>query len=307
MRATNLFERVFMPPPMLADKAAWRTSKGGKRYQLDTETGEILKGNIGQNGGKSFDDYRKACGGDHYKAAQAYYVSEMMPNPAKTMIEGQAAEVAFGGGRDKKKMWQDMQRDPVKAEALQHVKEVIESGKYLGASPSNKQDDRFTRYHYFQKEIPMKDAEGNSRKLIVDVGERGNGQLEYRAHSFIHNKEPHYSTKVQNLRGAGMQAEDKKKSGCPSHGFSRPNTKSNRLFTDANIPQSGQAVNLPAEESALLQSEITAGVIRDIRAMLRRQQQAELAQDSNPALPEPYPVRPEQLQGPFRFLTRIKI
>ena len=35
------------------DAPEWRTSKKGKRFQIDTETGEIIKGNVGQSGFRS--------------------------------------------------------------------------------------------------------------------------------------------------------------------------------------------------------------------------------------------------------------
>lgn len=34
--------------PKAADAKIWRTAENGKKYQLDDETGEILKGNVGQ-------------------------------------------------------------------------------------------------------------------------------------------------------------------------------------------------------------------------------------------------------------------
>ena len=35
------------------DAPEWRTSKKGKHFQIDTETGEIIKGNVGQSGFRS--------------------------------------------------------------------------------------------------------------------------------------------------------------------------------------------------------------------------------------------------------------
>ena len=37
------------PFDVASDEEAWRTTKKGKHYQIDTETGEITKGNVGQN------------------------------------------------------------------------------------------------------------------------------------------------------------------------------------------------------------------------------------------------------------------
>ena len=201
-------------------------------------TGGGTAGSEGATPGKSFADYRKEAGGDHYKAAQAFYKNELMGKPAKTQIDGKDAEVHFAGGKDRKKMWQDIERDPVRAEALQHTRGVIESGKYLGKAASSKDDDRFVSYHYFQKEIPMKDGEGKPRKLIVDVGKKKDGAMEYRAHNFVHNKEPHYGKKVVNLRNAGIKAEDraiKKTGSILRHGYSRPNQKN-------EPPASGQTI-----------------------------------------------------------------
>ena len=44
--------------PMSAmDEAGWRTAKNGKRYQIDTETGEIVKGNLGQKKKQDQDEW----------------------------------------------------------------------------------------------------------------------------------------------------------------------------------------------------------------------------------------------------------
>jgi hypothetical protein len=206
--------------------------KAGKAIREDDSSGAA---------GKSFDEYKSRFGGDHYKAAREFYKSEMMGKPAQTKIDGKDAEVQFAGGEDRKKMWQDLQRDPVRAEALQYTREVIESGKYLGSAESIKNDDRFVSYHYFQKIIPMKDDAGNARKMVVDVGKKKDGAMEYRAHNFVHNKEPHYGKKVETLRGQGIQAEDraeKKKGSIVLHGYSRPNH-------EPMLPTSGETIPPP--------------------------------------------------------------
>ena len=165
--------------------------------------------------------------------------------------------IFFGSPRSK--AMRDMERDPVRAEALQHVREVIQSGKYLGKTASSKESDRFVSYHYFQKEIPMKDDKGRPRKLTVDVGKKKDGAMEYRAHNFVHNNEPHYGKKVANPRGQGLEAEDKavKKTGSiPRHGYSRPN----------------QEKRLPTYEEIInpVSSRVNADVVALDRASRRR-------------------------------------
>ncbi|MCH5277767.1 MAG: hypothetical protein J1E80_08040 [Desulfovibrionaceae bacterium] len=43
--------RILLPEPdgMALDAHIWRTAKNGKRFQIDDETGEIVKGNVGQS------------------------------------------------------------------------------------------------------------------------------------------------------------------------------------------------------------------------------------------------------------------
>ena len=169
---------------------------------------------LGGAPGKSFADYKKQAGGDHKKAALEYYKNELVGHPAKATF-GAAGEHEVKFTRDEIDKFKDhMANDPVKAEAIQHVRDVIENGKYLESTKSYKNNDAYSKYHHFQKEIPMKDENGKPRKLIVDVGQRKkDGAFEFVAHSFIHNKAGKngeaYQKKVANLRAEGLTVEDK--------------------------------------------------------------------------------------------------
>ncbi|MDR2075634.1 MAG: DUF2213 domain-containing protein [Desulfovibrio sp.] len=205
------------------DPEGWITVNGahiplGKGGEPKGKAGEAIGEGASSRPGKSFDYYRKEAGGDHYKAAQEFYKKELMGKPAKaTMGELGEQEIKFIG-KDKAKFRQDMDKDPVKAEAIQHVRDVIENGKYLGEASPKVPGGKYVSYHYFQKEIPMKDENGKPRKLIVDVGKRTDGEFEYNAHSFIHNHAAQYKDKVSHLRRAGLEAEDRaiKKAECQS-------------------------------------------------------------------------------------------
>jgi len=166
--------------------------------------------------GKSFADYQKEAGGDHYKAAQAYYKKELKGHPTNTIKALGDKPVHFTGGVDEDKFRKGLD-DPVKAESIQHVRDTIENGKHYGPVDSYKrqggQNDKYSEYHYFQKETPVKGKDGKPLRLMVDVGKTDKGEWEYIAHNFIHSDHPKYSDKINHLRGKGFPAQDSKKNG----------------------------------------------------------------------------------------------
>ena len=196
----------------------WITTKTGS-HVLVGENGEIKAGMGGKFNGqtlkdisrasaKSFGDYKKQFGGDHYAAAKEFYRKELMGKPAKAMMGELGEKEVHFTGANLHKIQQNMNHDLVKAEAIEHLRSAVEDGKYLGSTNSYKDDDKFISYHHFQKEIPMKDENGNLRKLVVDVGRRKDGEFEYMAHSFIHSGEKRYGDKIGRLKDAGLPAED---------------------------------------------------------------------------------------------------
>jgi len=173
-RALALFLLVLAEQSLACDAEPrqWITINGA-HIPLD-EDGEPM-GKVGEKirqGGKSFDEYKKQFGGDHQKAAKEFYKKELKDHPTKARKELDNKPVNFGGGKDEEKIHQGL-NDPVKAEAIQHVRDVIETGTHHGPLYSYKREqglsDRYSEYHYFQKEIPMNGSAGKLLRVHAGI------------------------------------------------------------------------------------------------------------------------------------------
>lgn len=165
------------------------------------------KASGGSAPGKSFADYQKQFSGDHYQAAQEFYKSELMGEPAKVSMGPLGKQDVHFTGRNLKRIRMNMEKDPLKAEAVQHLRSVLEQGKYLGKTDSYKERKDYDAFHHFQKQVEIG---GKPMKMIVDVGHSPNGGYEFKAYNFMHSGAERYGEKVKHLKEAGLPAEDKK-------------------------------------------------------------------------------------------------
>lgn len=274
MRSRNLFERVFMPPPvvvdfarwgMLADKAAWRTSKGGKRYQIDTETGEILKGNIGQ---REWD-------------------SPAMQNARRDKIEDAMRNIANG---NEESTIPDLRNDLEQYGGTNDVT-IVKGNSKMGLVHISER--------HGQKVIPgvleavangkiTHFAEGNKTVHIDKDGYRAILALEY-----------HGKKKTWLLTGFDI-VEGKSSKGRLADDSGKVSARHASTHTGPILSRPSMGAAATFKERILDMFEnVNPGKIAHLRGAGLE------AQDSKPALPEP--VKPEQLQGPFRWLGRIKI
>ena len=163
------------------DAPEWRTSKNGKRFQIDTETGEIVKGNVGQSNfhhearplestkpdKARYEALLKENGGDHKKAAHAYFREKLQGRYVKAKTDEGGIEACFTG-RSWGEIKKDMVIDPIKAEIVPMIPEVLSSGKYKAETPQHDHPD-VTVFHTYRKSVT---TSAGQKEVIVDVAER---------------------------------------------------------------------------------------------------------------------------------------
>ena len=163
------------------DAPEWRTSKKGKRFQIDTETGEITKGNVGQSSFRSearplestkpdkarYEALLKENDGDHKKAAHEYFREKLQGRYVTAKTDEGEIEAHFTGG-SWKELKKDMAIDPVKAEIVQYVPDIIATGRYATSVPAHFHPD-VSVFHSYTKTVST--TEG-IKEAIVDVAER---------------------------------------------------------------------------------------------------------------------------------------
>ena len=78
---------------------------------------------------KPYSDYLDAHNGDHYEAAQEFYDKELRDGYVKAAIGGKGKQdVNFVGGKPLKKIKHGMGRDPLKAELISRVPDILKTG-----------------------------------------------------------------------------------------------------------------------------------------------------------------------------------
>lgn len=92
------------------DDEVWRTSKGGKRFQVDTETGEITRGNVGQKDGPAI---------ERQKAIQAKIDSIRIEAGKDSILPSLNAETLHDLGKPDKPVL--LKKDVVNRNALRHA------------------------------------------------------------------------------------------------------------------------------------------------------------------------------------------
>ncbi|MGE9986205.1 DUF2213 domain-containing protein [Desulfovibrio sp. SGI.169] len=202
---------------VVADAAIWRTSKGGKKYQVDTETGEVLKGNVGQSGYSyqstplastrpdtaRYQELLREKQGNHQQAAREYFRENLQGRHVETQAAGESIQVCFTGGT-----WQEikrnMNRDALKAELVPHMPDIIATGAYKKSDLYKERTDDAVAFHEYRKRVET--SEGG-KEAIVDVVERRGANPKYSAYSMAHERDK---------KNGGEGAHDTKKDGSVS-------------------------------------------------------------------------------------------
>ena len=145
---------------------------------------------------KPYSDYLDANNGDHYEAAQEFYDKELRDGYVKAEIGGKGKqEVNFVGGKTLRKIKFGMGGDPLKAELINRVPDILRTGSYISHGLF-KAHPPFVDFHHFGKIV---DTSAGKKYAIVDVGERSDGQFEYSVWSFIHEGNKGFANKFRSI------------------------------------------------------------------------------------------------------------
>lgn len=175
------------------DAGEWRTAKNGKRYQIDTGTGEVLKGNLGQKAGSGYqsrplesaapDTARyeallKEQGGDAKRAAHEYFREKLQGRHVEAQTAMGPIRACFTGG-SWGELKKDMRDDPVKASLVPHLPDIITTGRYAPETPAHAHPE-VTQFHTYRKTVQ---TSAGPKEAIVDVAERPEKQPEHQVYS----------------------------------------------------------------------------------------------------------------------------
>ncbi len=301
------------------DSDAGEAEEGGEATEPEDEEGEEDESSPP---GKNFAFYREMADSNAFKGARLFFRNELQDTAVEPK-NGPLAGKSIGFiGADWTKFKQNMNRDEVKAEAIQYVPDVIRDGRCFGpVEPfdKNRGGGRFKCFYYFQKDIPMKDENGKPRRLIVDVGETKEGELVYLAHSFQHNQSFRYQLKRDELRELGFPVEDKKRADCQLRikgGYPCTADPPGGIFLHSGHRPSApeKRIDQAGAFDKTLHEEIVRGCVTAIMADLRKQRDKEraAAMDAlDPAGMRTLEIRRFQdelpTSGPFAGLRNITV
>lgn len=175
------------PDVVVADAALdtekWCTAKNGKRFQLDTETGDIIKGNLGQQAGSGSGITREVTitGNELGDYRDVKELRQKAVNYYKTHLQGKSVhrddigEVRFSRkGRDETEAFS---ANPDKLLMIPALRDIIETGK-LGKeeAPDHTRKDGIVAFIPITKTVTFK---GRSKEVEVLVGKDSRGNLYY--------------------------------------------------------------------------------------------------------------------------------
>lgn len=146
---------------------------------------------------KPYDEDLQAHGGDHFTAAKEFYRRELQGKSVKASLGELGEKEVHFTGSNLKKIQHNMKMDPVKAELVQHVPDVLKTGKYLGALEAHKDHYPYVSFHYITKGVM---TSVGMKEVIVDVGRRKDGVFEYSLYSMNHEGFKTFAAKKAQLQ-----------------------------------------------------------------------------------------------------------
>lgn len=196
------------------DENIWRTAKNGKRFQIDTETGEVVKGNVGQENftykstplessrpdTAHYNSLLEKHNGDAKKAAHEYFKDRLQGRDVEAQTDAGPVRACFTGGTWQE-IKQDMHKDMLKAELVPHMPDIIATGEYQKSSLYKKRTDNVDVYHVYRKTVQT--SEG-AKDVFVDVAERVNhepSQPKHQVYSVAREGTNNYDKKKKALTG----------------------------------------------------------------------------------------------------------
>ncbi len=266
------------------DAALWRTAKNGKKYQIDTATGEIVTGNLGQRKGSSYrsrplesvapDTARynallKEQEGNAKKAAHEYFREKLQGRYVEAHTNEGTIQATFTGG-SWSEIKKDISNDPLKAELVPHMPDIITTGQYSVEIPAHDHPD-VMRFHTYRKTVR---TSAGPKEAIVDVAER------------MERKPSQPEHQVYSLAREGAHAYEKRQKesaplpGPPGRnrgGRSAP-TQDSDAVDNTTISPRHEVVNLRYAEAVIDEAALIAEIKANIIEALRRERRTALAQ-----------------------------
>lgn len=200
----------------MPEKERWITLANGNRCRLD-ENGVVTAGpkmfqgrHISQCGGPLADTspdtegYARAVaahGGDHYAGARQFFQEKLQGRSVTCRTADGEKEAQFTGGTWQK-IKNGMQNDPVKAELVPHMPDIIATGQYRKNALHKERDDGAVAFHEYRKTVQT--TEG-PREAIVDVVQRSKRTPESSVYNLTREGTPNYERREQHKK-----AEDSK-------------------------------------------------------------------------------------------------
>lgn len=179
--------------------------------------------------------------GNHVAAALAFYKRE---------LQGKSFSGDFGGEKPGKvqvvtQNWDEikhyMAKNPIKAELVAHIPEIIETGDFIGRreTPDHK------KYSAFLTKFKEVETNGKRVKAMLDVGESKSGLFAY---SLNHEGSPTWESKAKYLKERGPQGGEDAKipefTGLLKRGLLPPSPGEPPVFLEDSIAEGGEKINL---------------------------------------------------------------
>lgn len=137
-------------------------------------------GKFASGGENKMSGYLEKHSGDPVAAMTDFYHQELQGKPAKVSLGALGEKDVHFTGEGLDKLRQDLRNEPLKAEVAGHVRDVLETGEYLGSRPPHKTSTKHpdvVAYHYFNKRV---ETSQGPKDVIIDVTERPGDRFEYR-------------------------------------------------------------------------------------------------------------------------------
>lgn len=128
--------------------------------------------NILKNTAPKTSEYRKmleANGGDHYRTAREFFKQTLQGKAVIATIDGEKCPVFFTGGSLGKIQF-GMKQDPIKAEVVCHLADIVATGNQIPNEMHKERFDGTLEYFTFEKTVKMSQGDFS---VLVDVADRG--------------------------------------------------------------------------------------------------------------------------------------
>lgn len=144
-------------------------------------------------------DFRKKLKehkGNYEKAARAYFKEHFDGKHINRMIGDVPAQIHFAGQFSWHEFSKKMRLDPIKAEAITHLADVLKNGK-VHYEKKKHPKSHISGIYTFEKEVM---TESGPMKVIVDVAIRPRAEKTLSAYSYNHSKSRDYAYRMAHAK-----------------------------------------------------------------------------------------------------------